>query len=132
MATHVEFIWSQLHNADSRGSLTKHLKQPLWQEILPTDLRAVPPAHPNEPNRNRCVVTASVGDLFKWIFGEGIEIIEPSMPTVDCMDISILTPSPKYYSFHHDEYGFATYTPFTTSIGGNVNVGDVVEFTRET
>ena len=149
----------QLYTADSKGfSLRKHLKQPLWGEILPSGLTAVPPAHPMSRSRDRCVVTAYVGNLFEWIFGQGVEVIEPDSITdfydddeddemgeegmIDGNDYknlkelvaepkeAKLLSDPKFYAFHHEEYGKAVYPRYTTSTKGPVKVGDVVELQR--
>src|SRR5438045_7437674 len=125
MATYVEFIWAQLHTADSNGkSLRKHLIQPLWGEILPRDLTAVRPAH--NKTRDRRVVTAYVATLFNWIFPDSVlQVIEPNSDphdntddngiisdddvSVDNLSIpsTIIPRAPKYYSFHHEEYRIA-------------------------
>lgn len=160
LVTHVQFIWMQLYTADSKGhSLRKHLKQPLWGEILPSSLTAVPPAHPMNGPRDRCVVTAYVGNLFEWIFGQGVEVIEPDSANDLCdydddedkideddmvhgndfkgikqlilesKETKVLS-DPKFYAFHHEEYGKAVYPRYTTSTRGPVQAGDVVELER--
>ena len=154
LATHVEFLWQQLSTADSKATpLRKHLGQPLWGEILPSDLAAIPPAHLPNQYRQRCVVTSYVGNLFEWIFSEGIEVIEPhSCPSQleseeseidheleelclprhqESIKSEIKDMPPKYYSFHHEEYGKAIYPRFTTDTGGRIKVGDVVEMGRD-
>jgi hypothetical protein len=118
----------------------------LWGEILPSDLTAVPLAHPLHKSRDRCVVTSYVGSLFEWIFGQGVEVVEPisnndQSDDEEDDDISIerisLEPSqaellsePKEYTFHHEEYGKAIYPRYTTKTTGPVQVGDVVELRR--
>ena len=152
MAAHAEFLWQELSTAHSeQRPLTKHLRQPLWGEILPTDLTAIRPAHIPQCARPRCVVTSYVGNLFEWIFGEGVEVIEPDSDPDYLEDDGIVNGSdldlvafgiplepevknglpPKYYDFHHDEYGNAIHTRFTTSTKGMVKVGDVVEIGRD-
>ena len=145
MATYVEFIWAQLRTAHTKSHpLTRHLQQPLWGEILPTDLTAVKPAHAPQAARTRCVVTAYVGSLFSWIFGEGVEIIEPDSTDglvsddefLDEQDLGVVlgtkvAQSPKYYDFHHGELQRAMVPRFTTSTTGKVKVGDVVEMRRD-
>jgi len=145
MATYVEFLWAQLQTAHSKSHpLTKHLKQPFWGEILPTDLTAIKSAHAPHAARSRCVVTAYVGSLFSWIFGEGVEIIEPDSADglwydeqfEDELEFGIV-PDPKipqppmYYDFHHDELQRAVVPRFTTKTSGKVKVGDVVEMRRD-
>ena len=140
MATHAEFLWSQLNAADSdQKSLRRHLKQPVWGEILPSDLTAIKPAHPPGEARDRCVVTAYVSSLFEWIFGEGIQIIEPH-DTKDGLIIDDklkhLLPkqkpqAPQFYTFHHEEYRTAVFDRFTTCTMGPITVGDVVELRRD-
>lgn len=142
MATHVEFLWQQLQTANSEGkSLNSHLEQPVWQEILHTDLKAIPLAHGSTEARDRRVVTAYVGSLFEWIFHEIIQVIEPSSDDGMISDNDIffeeLLPIPKvpqhprYYSFHHKEYRIALHPRFTTSTRGSIKVGDVVELRRD-
>lgn len=152
MAAHAEFLWQQLSTAHSKQRpLTKHLRQPLWGEILPADLTAIRAAHIPQRARPRCVVTSYVGNLFEWIFGEGVEVIEPhsdppylgdegiaSDSDLDLLDFEMfLEPNvkkelpSKYYDFHHDEYGNAIHARFTMSTKGMVKVGDVVEIGRD-
>jgi hypothetical protein len=152
LATHAEFIWQQLSTADSKDRpLKEHLCQPLWGEILPSALSAITPAHHPTRARQRCVVTGYVGNLFEWIFGEGIEIVEPhsgpyGLGSDGIIDdeflheselVELLKPEfkqdlpSKKYGFHHAEYGKAVYPRFTTSIKGKVKVGDVVEMGRD-
>lgn len=145
MAIHVEFLWSQLRSAHTNSHpLTRHLKQPLWGEILPTDLTAVKPAHAPHVARTRCVVTAYVGSLFSWIFGEGVEVIEPDStdgllyddefedePELGVVLATRIPQPPKYYAFHHDELQRAAVPRFTTDTTGQVKVGDVVEMRRD-
>ena len=163
IATHVELIWMQLFTADSRGcslsrhSLHRHLKQPLWGEILPSSLTAVPLAHPMRRSRDRCVATDYVGNLFEWIFGQGLEVINSTTELFDAEDedecedeegqegghhnqvvqVPILEPKESktlsdtsLYAFHHEEYGKAMYPRYTTGVSGRVKVGDVVELGR--
>jgi hypothetical protein len=148
MATYVEFLWAQLHTADSKACrLGKHMKQPLWGEILPADLTAIPPAHAPKRARAQCAVTAYVGSLFEPIFGEGIQVIEPHSAPPDSEDgfesdedfnsedlIMSTRESPqlsKCYTFHHEECQNAVYPRFTTRTKGPVSIGDVVELRRE-
>ena len=140
VATHSEFLWSQLQTAAAGNSLKRHLKQPLWGEVLPSDLTAVPYAHPQQKPRERCIVTAYVGSLFDWIFSEGVEIIEPDADlsdddSIDNMDYLLPKPivpqPPRYYTFHHQEYQTAVFPRFTTGTTGMVKVGDVVEMGRD-
>jgi hypothetical protein len=143
MAAHASFLWSQLQTVEAS---TRHRKQPVWGEILPTDLNAIRPAHSPQRSRERCVVTAYVSGLFEWIFSEGIQTIGPtdriydtdvmSDDDIDIEDLlipksQILAPS-KYYNFRHDEYGKAVYARHTTGTTGNVTCGDVVELRRDT
>ena len=137
MATHAEFLWSQLHTADSiEKSLRRHLKQPVWGEILPSDLTAIKPAHPPREARNRCVVTAYVSSLFEWIFGEGVQTIEPKDGLIIDDKLKYLVPKrkpqpPQFYTFHHEEYGTAVFDRFTTCTMGPITIGDVVELRRD-
>ena len=140
MASHAEFLWSQLHAADSdEKSLRRHLKQPVWGEILPSDLTAIKPAHPPGEARDRCVVTAYVASLFEWIFGEGIQIIEPHHKKDGIIideKLKNLLPKQKlrplhFYTFHHDEYRTAIFDRFTSCTTGSIKVGDVVELRRD-
>ena len=145
MATYVEFLWAQLQTAHTKSHpLTRHLKQPFWGEILPADLTAIKPAHSSHAARKRSVVTAYVGHLFSWIFGEGVEVIEP-----DCMDGLLddeefddelelcpvlgtkIPQPPKYYDFHHEELSRVVVPRFTSGTTGPVKVGDVVEMRRD-
>lgn len=128
--------------------MKKHLAQPLWGEIRPSDLTAIRPAHDPQRARPLCTVTAYVGGLFDWIFSEGVQVIEPGVAPDDesegslsdddlvtsmPVDIPHLAQStPKHYSFHHEEYGKAKYPRFTTQAYGEVRVGDVVELARDT
>jgi len=145
MTTYAEFLWAQLSTADSRERpLTRHLKQPLWGEILPFDLTAVPPAPPGNKSRSRCVVTPYVGNLFEWIFAEGVEVVDSNTQApIDDSDTEVdidvgvtplLKPSLKVdtteYTFHHEEYGRVLYPRFTTQISGQVRAGDVVELQK--
>jgi hypothetical protein len=139
IATHAEFLWSQLHTADStEKSLRRHLKQPVWGEILHSGLTAVKPAHPPGETRDRCIVTAYVASLFEWIFGEGVEMIEPQNAS-DALNIDdelkYIPPQRKaqlaqLYTFHHEEYRTALFDRFTTCTTGPITVGDVVELRR--
>lgn len=121
--------------------------QPLWGEILPSDLTAVPPAHRLHKSRDRCVVTSYVGNLFKWIFGEGVEVVEPSnneghgnddegddirleRMALEPRQVKLLSEQ-RAYAFHHDEYGKAIYPRYTTGTAGPVKVGDVVELRKD-
>lgn len=146
LATHVEFLWAQLQTVDCKEqSLTEHLKQPVWGEALPTNLTAIRPAHPLGLARDRCVVTAYVGSLFQWIFGQGIEIIdtysEPHGHEARAMgDTGSGEHVPKpgqaqtqlpYYSFYHEKYWVALHPRFTTSTTGTVRTGDVIELSDE-
>ena len=145
MATNVEFLWAQLQTAHSKSHpLTRHLKHPVWGEILPTDLTAIKPAHAPHAARSRCVVTAYVASLFSWIFGEGVEVIEPDStdgllydeefddePELGIVLATKIPQPPKYYDFHHDELQRAVVPRLTTGTSGKVKVGDVVEMRRD-
>jgi hypothetical protein len=149
MAAHALFLWQQLGTAaNSHSGLTKHLKQPIWGEILYTDLSAIHPAHAPQRSRDRCAVTAYVANLWEWIFSEGIQTIGPDDfdkmdkhddieedDDIDIEDFLISKPKepvgPKYYNFLHDEYGKAVYDRYTTHSTGPVVVGDVVELSRD-
>jgi len=152
VTTHVEFLWSQLQTASTKEkSLKRHLKQPLWGEILPTDLTAVKPAHPPSRARKRCVVTSYVGNLFGWIFDDAVEVIEPGhhkeptpseMEEFDELDYLVeedvetevsggCQMRPVTYEFHHPEYRTVIYPRFTSSVRGPVVVGSVIELKRD-
>jgi hypothetical protein len=108
-------------------------------------LTAIRPAHDLARSRERRVVTAYVGNLFDWIFGEDIQTVGPTDDFYDADIISdddidvedLLIPKPKepapakFYGFHHGEYRKAVYPRYTTSKGGKVAVGDVVELSRD-
>ena len=144
IATHAEFLWAQLHSAASKDrQLTEQLDQPIWGEILPGGLDAVRRAHHPAGARERCVVTSYVGNLFSWIFGDGVQVIEPSSDECDvknddknlddnCGYLSVTKPvMPQHYNFHHEEYSKAVYPRFTTHTTGAVRAGDVVELKRD-
>lgn len=155
---HVEFLWAQFQTTSSHEkSLKRHLKQPFWGEILPTDLTAVPAAHPPSRSRKRCVATAYVGSLFEWIFGEGVEIIERGhreevveepgdddeedfiIPDYMFDDVESEEPEEAAqegavrgtYKFHHPEYQTVIQPRYTTSNHGPVAVGSVIEIKRD-
>ena len=141
MAVHAPFLWSQLHSSSTQ-SRNKYLNQPVWGEVLPTDLKAIRPAHSPDRSRKRCVVTAYVGNLFEWIFSEGVETIEPNHAAydsdsdddvdVDYLDRTPIPEPPKYYNFHHEDYDKAVYPRYTTDTYGDLQFGDVVEMPRDT
>ena len=119
--------------------MRRHLKQPVWGEILPSDLTVIKPAHTPGETRDRCVVTAYVASLFEWIFGEGVEIIEPqntkdALIMDDKLKYLLLKRKPQlpqFYTFHHEEYRTAIFDRFTTCTTGPITVGDVVELRRD-
>lgn len=144
MATYSEFLWSQLHSAASTDrQLMKHLDQPFWGEILPWGLDAIRPAHHPARARERCVVTPYVGDLFSWVFGDGLQVVEASCDihgfkdeydNVDNTYYRALSVKPQVlgpYTFHHAEYSTAVYPRFTTRTTGAVRPGDVIELKRD-
>jgi hypothetical protein len=160
VATHVEFLWAQMQTTSSKEkSLKKHLKQPFWGEILPTDLTAVPAAHPPSRSRKRCVATAYVGSLFEWIFGEGVEIIErghheelveeagsddeEDFIIPDYLFDEVKSEGPeeeaevhkggatRTYKFHHPEYQTVIQPRYTSPTHGPAAVGSVIEVQRD-
>jgi hypothetical protein len=146
VATHCQLLLHQLCLADSgpEHSLRKHCNQPIWGEVLAGDYTAVPEAHPRSRTRTRNTVTAYVGSLFEWIFGDRIQVIEPDSGRHETLDGSINDDDPtpdgfrrkvpslsKLYTFHHLEYQNAVYPRFTTRTTGTVKVGDVIELPRD-